>query len=40
VILEQCERYRHLGKQYEPTETIRKLAQSGGTFYDAFPAGN
>lgn len=40
VILEQCERYRHLGRQYEPTATIRKLAQSGGTFYDAFPAGN
>ena len=40
AILEQCEQYRHLGTQYEPTATIRKLAENGGSFYDAFPAGN
>ncbi|WP_328189218.1 3-hydroxyacyl-CoA dehydrogenase NAD-binding domain-containing protein [Marinobacter sp. OP 3.4] len=40
AILEQCEQYRHLGTQYEPTATILKLAESGGSFYDAFPAGN
>ncbi len=40
TILEQCEKFRHLGKQYEPTPTIRKLAESGGSFYDEFPAGN
>lgn len=40
AILEQCEQYRHLGAQYEPTATIRKLAETGGSFYDEFPAGN
>ena len=40
AILEQCEQYRHLGTQYEPTTTIRKLAETGGSFYDEFPAGN
>ncbi|MGM0571483.1 3-hydroxyacyl-CoA dehydrogenase NAD-binding domain-containing protein [Marinobacter sp.] len=40
TILEQCEQYRHLGTQYEPTATIRKLAETGGSFYDEFPAGN
>ncbi|SES91248.1 MULTISPECIES: 3-hydroxyacyl-CoA dehydrogenase NAD-binding domain-containing protein [Marinobacter] len=40
AILEQCEQYRHLGTQYEPTATIRKLAETGGSFYDEFPAGN
>ncbi|MCQ4322473.1 3-hydroxyacyl-CoA dehydrogenase NAD-binding domain-containing protein [Stutzerimonas stutzeri] len=40
AILERCERYRHLGVQYEPTATIRKLAETGGSFYDEFPAGN
>lgn len=40
AILEQCERYRHLGAQYAPTATIRKLAETGGSFYDEFPAGN
>jgi 3-hydroxyacyl-CoA dehydrogenase/enoyl-CoA hydratase/3-hydroxybutyryl-CoA epimerase/enoyl-CoA isomerase len=40
TILEQCEQYRHLGTQYEPTATIRKLAESSGSFYDEFPAGN
>ncbi|MCK7545280.1 3-hydroxyacyl-CoA dehydrogenase NAD-binding domain-containing protein [Marinobacter bryozoorum] len=40
AILEQCEQYRHLGAQYEPPATIRKLAETGGSFYDEFPAGN
>ncbi|GGY59240.1 3-hydroxyacyl-CoA dehydrogenase NAD-binding domain-containing protein [Marinobacter zhanjiangensis] len=40
AILEQCEQYRHLGIQYEPTATIRKLAETGGSFYDEFPTGN
>lgn len=40
AILEECEQHRHLGSQYEPTATIRKLTETGGSFYDEFPAGN
>ncbi|SFR68327.1 3-hydroxyacyl-CoA dehydrogenase / enoyl-CoA hydratase / 3-hydroxybutyryl-CoA epimerase / enoyl-CoA isomerase [Marinobacter daqiaonensis] len=40
AVLAQCELYRHLGAQYEPTATIRKLAETDGSFYDEFPAGN
>jgi 3-hydroxyacyl-CoA dehydrogenase/enoyl-CoA hydratase/3-hydroxybutyryl-CoA epimerase/enoyl-CoA isomerase len=40
TILEQCQQYRYLGTQYEPTPTLRKLAETGGSFHDAFPAGN
>jgi 3-hydroxyacyl-CoA dehydrogenase/enoyl-CoA hydratase/3-hydroxybutyryl-CoA epimerase/enoyl-CoA isomerase len=32
-ILERVERYRPLGKRFEPTETLKKLAQTGGKFY-------
>lgn len=40
ALLEQCAQYRHLSIQYEPTATIRKLAETGGSFYDEFPTGN
>ena len=32
-ILERIEQYRSLGKRFEPTETLTRLAQSGGSFY-------
>lgn len=38
-IIRLCEQFRHLGTQYEPTPTLRTLAETGGSFYDAFPAG-
>ena len=32
-IVERIEPYRPLGKRFEPTETLTKLAKSGSTFY-------
>lgn len=32
-ILEKIEKYRHLGKRFEPTETLKKHAADGGRFY-------
>jgi 3-hydroxyacyl-CoA dehydrogenase / enoyl-CoA hydratase / 3-hydroxybutyryl-CoA epimerase / enoyl-CoA isomerase len=32
-ILERIESYRSLGKRFEPTESLTKLAKSGGSFY-------
>ncbi|HEV3166528.1 MAG TPA: 3-hydroxyacyl-CoA dehydrogenase NAD-binding domain-containing protein [Isosphaeraceae bacterium] len=32
-ILERVERYRSLGKRFEPTETLTKMAQTGAKFY-------
>jgi 3-hydroxyacyl-CoA dehydrogenase/enoyl-CoA hydratase/3-hydroxybutyryl-CoA epimerase/3-hydroxyacyl-CoA dehydrogenase/enoyl-CoA hydratase/3-hydroxybutyryl-CoA epimerase/enoyl-CoA isomerase len=33
AIVERLARYATLGKRYEPTESLRKLAKDGGTFY-------
>jgi 3-hydroxyacyl-CoA dehydrogenase/enoyl-CoA hydratase/3-hydroxybutyryl-CoA epimerase/enoyl-CoA isomerase len=33
TILEKCEKYAHLGKLYEPTESMKKMAAAGKTFY-------
>jgi 3-hydroxyacyl-CoA dehydrogenase / enoyl-CoA hydratase / 3-hydroxybutyryl-CoA epimerase / enoyl-CoA isomerase len=33
AIVEKLARYATLGKRYEPTESLKKLAQEGGTFY-------
>jgi 3-hydroxyacyl-CoA dehydrogenase/enoyl-CoA hydratase/3-hydroxybutyryl-CoA epimerase/3-hydroxyacyl-CoA dehydrogenase/enoyl-CoA hydratase/3-hydroxybutyryl-CoA epimerase/enoyl-CoA isomerase len=32
-ILAKLEKYKALGKRFEPTETIRKHAEAGGKFY-------
>lgn len=33
VILEKCAKYAHLGKLYEPTESMKKMAAEGETYY-------
>ncbi|MHB1557905.1 MAG: 3-hydroxyacyl-CoA dehydrogenase NAD-binding domain-containing protein [Isosphaeraceae bacterium] len=33
VLVEKLARYSPLGKRYEPTESLKKLAKDGGTFY-------
>lgn len=33
TILEKCARYAHLGKLYEPTASMKKMAAEGKTFY-------
>jgi len=33
TILEKCEQYKHLGKLYEPTESMKKMAAEGKTYY-------
>jgi 3-hydroxyacyl-CoA dehydrogenase/enoyl-CoA hydratase/3-hydroxybutyryl-CoA epimerase/3-hydroxyacyl-CoA dehydrogenase/enoyl-CoA hydratase/3-hydroxybutyryl-CoA epimerase/enoyl-CoA isomerase len=32
-IIERLTPYQSLGKRFEPTESLKKLAESGGTFY-------
>jgi 3-hydroxyacyl-CoA dehydrogenase/enoyl-CoA hydratase/3-hydroxybutyryl-CoA epimerase/3-hydroxyacyl-CoA dehydrogenase/enoyl-CoA hydratase/3-hydroxybutyryl-CoA epimerase/enoyl-CoA isomerase len=32
-VLERLAQYSHFGKRFEPTESLKKLAQNGGTFY-------
>lgn len=32
-ILSRLEKYRALGKRFEPTETLERMAKSGGKFY-------
>jgi 3-hydroxyacyl-CoA dehydrogenase/enoyl-CoA hydratase/3-hydroxybutyryl-CoA epimerase/3-hydroxyacyl-CoA dehydrogenase/enoyl-CoA hydratase/3-hydroxybutyryl-CoA epimerase/enoyl-CoA isomerase len=32
-IVQRVEKYRHLGKRFEPTDSLVKLAESGGSFY-------
>ena len=32
-LISSAEKYQHLGKAYEPTEGMRKMAESGETFY-------
>ena len=32
-VLERLEAFRHLGKRFEPTETLKRQAQGGETFY-------
>ena len=32
-LVETLSRYAHLGKRFEPTESLKKLAHEGGTFY-------
>jgi 3-hydroxyacyl-CoA dehydrogenase/enoyl-CoA hydratase/3-hydroxybutyryl-CoA epimerase/enoyl-CoA isomerase len=33
TILEKCEKYAHLGKLYAPTDSMKKMAAEGKTFY-------
>jgi len=33
AILEKCAKFAHLGKLYEPTESMKKMAAEGKTFY-------
>jgi 3-hydroxyacyl-CoA dehydrogenase/enoyl-CoA hydratase/3-hydroxybutyryl-CoA epimerase/enoyl-CoA isomerase len=33
TILAKCEQYKHLGKLYEPTESMKKMAAEGKTYY-------
>ena len=33
TIIEKCAKYAHLGKIYEPTESMKKLAAEGKTYY-------
>ena len=33
TILEKCEKYKHLGKLYEPTASMKKMAAEGKTYY-------
>lgn len=33
TILEKCEKYAHLGKLYQPTDSMKKMAADGKTFY-------
>jgi 3-hydroxyacyl-CoA dehydrogenase/enoyl-CoA hydratase/3-hydroxybutyryl-CoA epimerase/enoyl-CoA isomerase len=33
ALVEKLEKYKPLGKRYEPTESLLKLARDGGTFY-------
>ena len=33
TILEKCEKYKHLGKLYEPTDSMKKMAAEGKTYY-------
>ena len=33
TILEKCAKYAHLGKLYEPTESMKKMAAEGKTYY-------
>jgi 3-hydroxyacyl-CoA dehydrogenase/enoyl-CoA hydratase/3-hydroxybutyryl-CoA epimerase/enoyl-CoA isomerase len=33
TILEKCEKYAHLGKLYQPTDSMKKMAAEGKTFY-------
>jgi len=33
AILEKCAKYAHLGKLYEPTESMKKMAADGTTYY-------
>jgi 3-hydroxyacyl-CoA dehydrogenase/enoyl-CoA hydratase/3-hydroxybutyryl-CoA epimerase/enoyl-CoA isomerase len=33
TIIEKCAKYAHLGKLYEPTESMKKMAAEGKTFY-------
>jgi 3-hydroxyacyl-CoA dehydrogenase / enoyl-CoA hydratase / 3-hydroxybutyryl-CoA epimerase / enoyl-CoA isomerase len=33
TILDKCEKYKHLGKLYEPTASMKKMAAEGKTYY-------
>lgn len=33
TLLEKCEKYKHLGKLYEPTASMKKMAAEGKTYY-------
>ncbi|WP_428312604.1 fatty acid oxidation complex subunit alpha FadB [Hydrocarboniphaga sp.] len=33
TLIEKCEKYAHLGKLYQPTESMKKMAAEGKTFY-------
>lgn len=32
-VIERCKAYAHLGKIYEPTESMLKMAADGKTYY-------
>ncbi len=33
TLLEKAAKYAHLGKLYEPTESMKKMAADGATYY-------
>jgi 3-hydroxyacyl-CoA dehydrogenase / enoyl-CoA hydratase / 3-hydroxybutyryl-CoA epimerase / enoyl-CoA isomerase len=33
AVVEKLAKYAHLGKRFEPTESLLKLAKTGETFY-------